>query len=131
MKKTGVINSVLSGALAGLGHTDLLILSDAGFPVPKGVKLIDLALRPGSPRTTDILEVVNQEIVVEGLIVAEESQEHSAHLLAWLGTHFPDVVMERIPHVEFKRLSASGKAMVRSGDVLAYSNVIVRVGVPY
>lgn len=122
---------MLAGALAELGHTDLLVLSDAGFPAPKGVKQIDLALRPGSPETIDILEVVNQEIVVEGLVVALESQHHSPQLIEWLRSKFAEVKIEYMPHAEFKRLSASGKFMVRSGDVTAYSNVIVRVGVPY
>lgn len=131
MKKTGVINSALAGALAELGHTDLLVLADAGFPTPKGVRRIDLSLRPGFPRTVDVLEVVNQEIVVEGLIVAIESQAQSAHLIDWLQSRFPAVEIEYLPHSEFKRLSASAKAVVRSGDVTPYSNAIVRVGVPY
>lgn len=131
MKKTGVINSVLAGVLAELGHTDLLILSDAGFPTPKGVRRVDLSLRPGIPETKDILDVVEQEIVVEGLVVAEESKRQSAHWIEWLKDRFPAVEIEFLPHEEFKRLSQSAKAVVRSGDVASYSNVIVRVGVPY
>ncbi|MHB1684505.1 MAG: D-ribose pyranase [Bacilli bacterium] len=131
MKKTGVINSGLSGALAQLGHTDLLILSDAGFPVPMGVPQIDLALRPGTPRTMEILEVIDQEIVVEGLVMAEEAKQFSPGFIEWLEQRFPLIEIEFMPHTEFKKMSLLGKTMVRSGDISPYSNVIVRVGVPY
>lgn len=131
MKKVGVINSSLAGALAELGHTDLIVLTDAGFPVPKGVPRIDLALRPDSPRTRDVVEVIDQEIVVEALVVAEEAKQFSSYFVEWLQEKFPDAPIEFLPHVEFKKLSADGKFMVRSGDITPYSNVIVRVGVPY
>ena len=131
MKKTGVINSGLSGALAQLGHTDLLVLADAGFPVPRGVPQIDLALRPGVPKTMEIIEVIDQEIVVEGLAMAEEAKQFSPSLIEWLEQRFPLIEIEFMPHAEFKKMSFLGKSMVRSGDISPYSNVIVRVGVPY
>lgn len=38
MKKTTVINSELSTAIAGMGHMDWLSIGDAGMPVPMGTK---------------------------------------------------------------------------------------------
>ena len=47
MKKRGVINQQLSNALAGLGHGDYFLLCDAGFPIPKDVERVDMALTFG------------------------------------------------------------------------------------
>ena len=49
MKKHGILNSALSGLIASLGHTDLLVVADAGLPIPPGVPVIDLAVRCGVP----------------------------------------------------------------------------------
>lgn len=47
MKKTPLLNIQLSRLIASLGHGDVVVIADAGLPVPKGVELIDLALTQG------------------------------------------------------------------------------------
>ncbi len=49
MKKTTLINPALSEVIASLGHTDMLVLADAGLPIPATVRRIDLALTKGIP----------------------------------------------------------------------------------
>ena len=44
MKKTPLLNIALSRLIASLGHGDMVVIGDAGLPVPPGVELIDLAL---------------------------------------------------------------------------------------
>ncbi|HJW84614.1 MAG TPA: RbsD/FucU domain-containing protein, partial [Anaerolineae bacterium] len=34
MKKTPLLNSALSEAIAALGHGDMLVIADAGLPIP-------------------------------------------------------------------------------------------------
>ncbi len=34
MKKTGIINQPISAVIAGLGHTDTVVIADAGLPIP-------------------------------------------------------------------------------------------------
>ena len=38
MKKINLINSEVSFAIASLGHTDMLVIADAGLPIPAGIK---------------------------------------------------------------------------------------------
>jgi D-ribose pyranase len=47
MKKSGILNAPLSGALAELGHYDTAVICDAGLPIPGTSRRIDLALVPG------------------------------------------------------------------------------------
>ena len=58
MKKTGLLNSDVSTAIAQMGHLDTLVVADAGLPVPAGTWRIDLALRHGVPRFIDVVDAV-------------------------------------------------------------------------
>lgn len=49
MKKTPLLNTALSEVIAGLGHKDMVLIGDAGMPIPEGPRRIDLALMRGEP----------------------------------------------------------------------------------
>jgi D-ribose pyranase len=49
LKRDGIINAELAGALAALGRTDLVVVCDAGLPIPPGPAVVDLAFRFGVP----------------------------------------------------------------------------------
>lgn len=72
MKKSGVLNSHISKVLADLGHTDTIVIADAGLPVPNHVAKIDLALKPGTPSFQEVVRVVSEDMVVEKIILASE-----------------------------------------------------------
>ena len=55
MKKAGILNADLIGALSRLGHGDVVLLADCGMPAPRGVPVIDLALVHGIPRFEQVL----------------------------------------------------------------------------
>ncbi|RMJ20386.1 hypothetical protein PHISP_08744, partial [Aspergillus sp. HF37] len=65
MKRTTLLHAELSGLIAAFGHGDMLVIGDAGLPVPAGVRVIDLALTRGIPGVFDVLDAVLAELVVE------------------------------------------------------------------
>jgi len=75
VKRGGIINARLAGELARLGHTDLVVVCDAGLPVPPGPAVADLAFRLGVPSFETVLSGLLEELVVEGATVAEETRE--------------------------------------------------------
>ena len=72
MKKIGTLNQPLSTVIAGLGHMDILVIADAGLPIPSDTQRIDLALKRGIPGFIDSVQVILEEIQVESAIVASE-----------------------------------------------------------
>lgn len=72
MKKTALLNVALSRLIASLGHGDMVVIGDAGLPVPPGVELIDLALTHGVPDFVSTLKVVLSEMQVESHVLANE-----------------------------------------------------------
>ncbi len=55
MKRDGVLNAQLAGALARVGHTDTVAVCDAGLPIPPGPQVVDLAFQLGVPDFETIL----------------------------------------------------------------------------
>jgi D-ribose pyranase len=45
MKCVGILNAPPAGALATLDHTDLVMVCDAGLPIPSGTTVVDLAFQ--------------------------------------------------------------------------------------
>lgn len=128
MKRQGIINAPLSGRLARLGHTDLVVVADAGLPVPEHVPLVDLAVAFGLPRFTDVLDALLAEIVVEHAWVSAPADDWPAG--AWVDERL-DAPAERLPHEELKAMVGRAQLVVRTGEDTAYANVVLRCGVPF
>jgi D-ribose pyranase len=131
MKKTGVLNSEISAVIAAMGHMDLLAIVDCGYPVPYGIKKIDLVLRYGNPGILETLAEISKELAVEKVIIASESQAYCQELICNAVAFFPDAQSEAIPHLEFKQLVKTTVAVIRTGECIKYSNVILQSGVVF
>lgn len=131
MKKTTLLNQPISSVIASMGHTDMLVVADAGLPIPNGPERIDLAVTADIPRLVDVLNVVLSELQVERVILAEElvtrSPDMHTALLHWLG----ETPVEYVPHEQFKQMTAQAKAVVRTGECTPYANVILVAGVVF
>jgi len=80
MKKGALLNADISSAISRLGHTDTLVVCDAGLPIPSGPQRIDIALTQGIPAFMQVLNVVTQEMQVEAAILASEIKQHNSDL---------------------------------------------------
>ncbi|MEU4146364.1 D-ribose pyranase [Streptomyces parvulus] len=127
MKKAGILNRRLAGAIAGLGHGDGVLVCDAGMPVPDGPYLVDLAFRAGVPSFEEVLDGLLAELVVEGATAAEEVRGANAGAAALLDGRFPGLTL--VPHERLKELSAGARLVVRTGEARPYANVLLRCGV--
>ncbi|MFC8677223.1 D-ribose pyranase [Streptomyces griseorubiginosus] len=127
MKRAGILNRHLSGALAELGHGDGVLVCDAGMPIPDGPRVVDLAFRAGVPSFAVVLDGLLAELVVEGATAAEEVREANPAAAALLQTEFPDLAL--VSHAKLKELSAGARLIVRTGEARPYANVLLRCGV--
>ncbi|MEU2738657.1 D-ribose pyranase [Streptomyces sp. NPDC007095] len=127
MKKAGILNRHLSGALAELGHGDGVLVCDAGMPIPAGPRVVDLAFRAGVPSFAEVLDGLLEELVVEGATAAREVRGANPEVTALLDARFP--TLSTVSHEELKSLSAGAKLIVRTGEARPYANVLLRCGV--
>ncbi|MBZ6371807.1 MULTISPECIES: D-ribose pyranase [Microbacterium] len=129
----GILHPDLARTITATGHTDLIVVTDAGLPIPLDVERIDLALRPGIPSFVDVLDAVLAELQVEGATAAEEMARENPDVFAVLAERLAAIGVEvrLVPHLEFKALSQGARAFVRSGEFTPFANVILHAGVPY
>ena len=139
MKRGNLLNSEISSIISGMGHTDGLTIADAGLPIPDVCYRIDLAVKPGLPHFTDVLKTVLEELCVEKILLAEEIQSVNPEGLEEIIGVLADYEKESgykpaisyIPHEEFKKETARTKAVVRTGEVMPYANIILYSGVTF
>lgn len=96
-------------------HTDRLCIADCGLPIPDGVEVIDLSLKMGEPSFLAVLDVVLEHFGVEKIFLASGDGEHERpRLYEQLQKRFSATPCETIPHEDFKKLSATCRAIVRT-----------------
>ncbi len=128
MKKIGIINASISTVIAHLEHSDMLTVADAGLPIPASVERIDLALKPGVPGFLETLEVVLTEMFVEKAYVSEDILTKSPHIDDGIRKLLGDTPIATLPHQDFKRLSGSTKAIIRTAEFTPFANIILVAG---
>lgn len=131
MKKSTLLNQPLSAVIAGMGHKDMLVIGDAGLPIPKKPQRIDLALAKNIPTFLATLRVILTELEVETAIIAEEMIAVSPDLYAAVKELLGDIPIEIETHLIFKEITRSARAIVRTGEFTPYANIILCSGVVF
>lgn len=135
MKRTKLLNSELSYEISRIGHTASITLCDAGLPIPKGAKRIDLAIESGYPSFIRTLDAMLSEMMVEEIVIASEIDANNPdvlqEMLELFRVHQMEPVVTRVPHEEFKERTRSSEVIVRTGECTPYANVILKSGVVF
>lgn len=131
MKKIGIINGPISAVIASLGHTDTVVIADAGLPIPPGPERIDLALSAGLPAFLDTLRVILTEMQVERAVVASEMLEVSPTVYQAIKALLGEIPIDTLPHESFKQQTRSARAVIRTGEFTPYANIILVAGVVF
>ncbi|WP_230192311.1 D-ribose pyranase [Paenibacillus sp. CECT 9249] len=132
VKKQGVLHNELAQVIAQAGHEDLIVIGDAGLPIPKGVKCIDLALAEGIPSFIDTLRIILSELKVQEAIIDIEMNQVSPHIQDQLNHVIQgQFALRAIPHKELQELAKNAKVIVRTGEFTPYSNIILVAGVMF
>jgi D-ribose pyranase len=147
MKTKGVLHNELAQLIARMGHGDMLVITDRGFPFPRHeyTTCIDLSIGRGLPTVVDVLKVVLEELEIEGVIIADETKTVSpdtykqfTDVIAGVKNKGNAIVEENIPHPEFKDLVLNGalerrevKGFVKCGEFTSYANIILISGVDF
>ena len=130
MKRNGILNSDISRVLSYMGHTDWIAIGDCGLPIPDEVERIDLALTFGEPGFMRTLEIAAGDMKVEKIILAEEIKEQNPEVLNQVKEYFAgqSVEVEFVSHVELKARTHECKAVIRTGEITPYANIILQSG---
>lgn len=128
MRRGGILHPQLNRVLAETGHTDLITISDRGFPVPAGIERIDLGLVDGIPTVEDVLKAIDADFVIDTVILTFEMEEASPERYSELVRGYPHIHFKQVPHQAFKQMCLESRAVIKTGDAVPYANIIVVSG---
>lgn len=130
MNRSRLLNAELSHAIASMGHGDLMIVCDAGFPIPSSAWRIDLAIVPDVPDLQTVLAPISEHFIAERVSYADTLPVHNAPLLRLIerlfaGADFAPVAHEAI----LSEMAAKAKVIVRTGAFDPWGNILLYSGV--
>lgn len=130
MKNSKILNRELINAIADMGHTDLMIVCDAGFPIPKDAWRVDLAVTQDVPDLETVLTAICSEMIVENVSYANEMVENNPPLTKKVQEIFHASNHETIPHQQILgEMAAKAKVIVRTGAFDPWGNILLYGGV--
>ncbi len=131
MKHGRILNAELSKAIAMMGHHDVFMICDAGFPIPLDRWRIDLAITHNLPDLYSVLELVLTELAVERVMYADLVHRHNRPLLARLEEIFDGTGadLEAVPNERMiSEIANNAKVIVRTGAFNPWGNVAMVCG---
>ncbi|MGL4649319.1 MAG: D-ribose pyranase [Caldilineaceae bacterium] len=125
-----ILNNELMYAIASMGHQDLMIVCDAGFPIPDGAWRIDLALIQDVPDLETVLSAIAQVMVVEKVSYAAEMAENNPPLHDKVHRIFPASDYAPVAHADILgEYAHRAKVIVRTGAFDPWGNILLYSGV--
>lgn len=130
MKKGKILNKRLNEAISAMGHGDILVISDAGFPIPREAQRVDLAIQPDIPSIVDTLQLLKEDFIYERVVVAEEQRDFNPKLFAKVQEVCDRAEVETIPHSDLiNSFPDAAKFVIRTGAFEPWGNVVLYSGV--
>ena len=133
MTETGILNRDIAAEIAKMGHTDKMMIVDAGLAVPNTTKVIDVSVAENFPTAIQVLEEVLKHFSVEKIIYSQATADVSPSREKEFLNHFDSSVeVEVVPHSKLRdEITKEVKFVIRTGDFTANSNlVLVSAGGP-
>ena len=130
MNRGSILNSELALAIASMGHGDLMIVCDAGFPIPRTAWRIDLAIVQDVPDLETVLTAISGSFIAEKVGYAAEMAENNPPLLAKVQRIFAGSDFDPVPHQQIlTEMAAKAKVIVRTGAFDPWGNILLYSGV--
>jgi D-ribose pyranose/furanose isomerase RbsD len=124
LKLGRILNKKLNTAIADMGHGDILVICDAGFPIPSDEQRIDLALEQDVPTIQQVLDLVLSDFCYEKVLVAGEMKQFNRPLFDDVEALCTRCPVSTMPYPEFMAsIPRAAKYIVRTGAFSPYGNI--------
>jgi len=130
VNRSRLLNAELSHAIASMGHGDLMIVCDAGFPIPSSAWRIDLAIVPDVPDLATVLSPISEHFIAERVSYADTLPVHNAPLLRMIERLFAGADFAPVTHESIlSQMATKAKVIVRTGAFDPWGNILLYSGV--
>lgn len=127
MTETGILNREVAAEMAKMGHTDRMLIADAGLAIPNTTKVIDLSLDVNVPTAIETLKVILKNFSVEGAVISQATVDVSPSRQQEFIKCLPEgTPVEIVPHSVLRdEMTKQVKFAIRTGDFTANSNIVL------
>lgn len=138
MRNGALLNGPITGLIGDLGHSDKIMIVDAGWPIRKELRY-DICLSHGIPRLTQVFSVVAEELSIERVIIDSEMRTNGPEvhaeveriIAATAEAQGGEIVVQHEPHHTFKEHAGSVKGIIRTGECIPYCNLVIVAGLAF
>ncbi len=126
-----ILNRALLQAISVMGHRDILMVVDAGFPVPdSGCRIVDLAIKPNLPDIETTIKLITNNMIYEECLVGQEQHDFNPPLYNKIAVVVNRCPITLVPHDEIMfGYSKKAKVIVRTGAFDPWGNIVFISGV--
>ncbi len=126
MLRTGILNPQINSLLSRVRHTNTLVIADRGFPFWPGIETIDISLVDDVPAILQVLQAIRLNFQAGRAWMAAEFLEHNSPVTqSAFRQALAGVTLAFEPHQEFKKRVPRAIGLIRTGDTIQYSNLIL------
>ncbi len=126
MLRSGILNPAINSLLSRVRHTNTLVIADRGFPFWPQIETVDISLVDDLPRVLDVLVAIRDNFSIGKIYAAQEFLANNSPMIT---DQFDQAVLgipvTYEPHVELKLRVPNAIGLIRTGDTIQYSNLIV------
>jgi len=125
MIKTGILNPHILSLIARVRHTNMLVIADRGFPFWPMIETIDISLVDGIPTVLQVLEAIHPNFNFGEVYMAQEFLDHNPPEIRQAFARAAGITIQHEPHIDFKKRVPAAIGLIRTGDTIAYANMIL------
>lgn len=132
MLKGKCINPPIMSALSRCGHGDKVLIADGNYPIntmTKDAEIVYLALTPGEPNVTTVLNAILDTVNVEKAEVMCPDDGHIPEIFEELRNRL-GLELSKLSRYSFYDacMEQSVRLAILTGELRTYSNILLTVG---
>ena len=129
MLETGILNPQILSLLARVRYTNSLVIADRVFPFASGIEIVDISLVNGIPTVLQVLEAIRPNFRIARIYMAQEFLKvNTPEVQADFNAALKGINLSYEPHVQFKQHIPRAVGVIRTGDSISYSSMLLVSG---
>jgi D-ribose pyranase len=127
MLKTGILNPQINSLLSRVRHTNMLVISDKGFPFWPQIETVDISLTDDIPSVLDVFSAIRPIFEIGQVYMAEEFLANNTDKTkATFARALEGLAVTYESHeASFKMRVPQAIGLIRTAGVIPYSNMIL------
>jgi D-ribose pyranase len=127
MLKTGILNPQINSLLSRVRHTNMLVISDKGFPFWPQIETVDISLTDDIPSVLDVFSAIRPIFEIGQVYMAEEFLANNTDKTkATFARALEGLAVTYESHdASFKKRVPQAIGLIRTAGVIHYSNMIL------